>query len=268
MGKSIVSALCAVALVLFSGCKSKPPPVTTQIMLPTNVAGTYVPENEIESVRYGENVKAYTIGRYIDPNNTDTMYEKNIVYRVEESTTWNLAPNEPFSIPFRKHEENRQKLINAQRPLTAELEVEIGKQTDLRAKLVENNEAVKTQMSLMQQTAKNTEALIVTNTAIASKILEIENQVQPMRRMLDELRQARNIDAARLKRIEEIQDEHDKLLLAIERLKQGSVTQTPQTPVQTESVDGIPNSPTILPLAPPTGSPSSSLQTPGGFETR
>jgi hypothetical protein len=42
------------------------------------------------AVRYPEVVHAYHFGRYVDPNDDLIMHGQHIVYRVEESTRWNL----------------------------------------------------------------------------------------------------------------------------------------------------------------------------------
>jgi hypothetical protein len=47
----------------------------------------------MESVRYGENMKAYPIGRYIDPNDELVMHEAHTIYRVETTAKWNLHPD-------------------------------------------------------------------------------------------------------------------------------------------------------------------------------
>jgi hypothetical protein len=46
----------------------------------------------VEAVRYGEVVRAYHVGRYVDPNHSETMEEGHHVYRVEVSARWNLHP--------------------------------------------------------------------------------------------------------------------------------------------------------------------------------
>jgi len=46
----------------------------------------------VEAVRYGEVVRAYHVGRYVDPNHPETMQEADQVYRVEVSARWNLHP--------------------------------------------------------------------------------------------------------------------------------------------------------------------------------
>ena len=43
-------------------------------------------------MRYGEVVRAYHVGRFVDPNHPETMHEQHPVYRVEASARWNLHP--------------------------------------------------------------------------------------------------------------------------------------------------------------------------------
>ncbi|MFZ2658331.1 MAG: hypothetical protein WAX69_25585, partial [Victivallales bacterium] len=69
-------------------------------VMPARIAGMNIPEDDIGRVRYGEDVKSYTVGRYVDPADPGIMYEKNILYRIEESPRWNLRPNTEFSPPF------------------------------------------------------------------------------------------------------------------------------------------------------------------------
>lgn len=46
----------------------------------------------VEAVRYSEVVRAYYIGRFVDPNHPETMHEQHPVYRIETSARWNLHP--------------------------------------------------------------------------------------------------------------------------------------------------------------------------------
>ena len=59
--------------------------------MPPAVSGTTLATEDMESVRYGENLKAYSIGRYVDPNDGLVMHEAHTVYRVETTAKWNLA---------------------------------------------------------------------------------------------------------------------------------------------------------------------------------
>lgn len=76
--------LALLPLVLVASCASRP-----QVALrPTPPP----PVEPVETVRYGEVVRAYHLGRYVDPNHPETMHEQHPVYRIEVSARWNLHP--------------------------------------------------------------------------------------------------------------------------------------------------------------------------------
>jgi hypothetical protein len=77
-------------LILLSACASKKPVV---VQMPPAVSGTTLTTADTESVRYSENLKAYPIGRYIDPNDGLVMHEAHTIYRVETTAKWNLHPD-------------------------------------------------------------------------------------------------------------------------------------------------------------------------------
>jgi hypothetical protein len=51
-------------------------------------------------VRTAETVKAYPVGRYIDPEFPEVMHELHTLYREEQTAGWNLQSSEPYSIPL------------------------------------------------------------------------------------------------------------------------------------------------------------------------
>ena len=121
-------AVPSVALLsaLFAGCESTPPTPEPKPMIPAVIAGMNVPPDDMENVRYGEAVKQYRSGRYIDPNNTRVMYERNVVYKVEDDATWNLRPN--AALLQSKEPWNPDKLprtLDAQKVLYSEMETQI-----------------------------------------------------------------------------------------------------------------------------------------------
>ena len=87
-----------IPLVLLASCASHPRPRVVQT--PVSVPGNTLPSSAAESVRYSENVKAYPIGRYIDPNNDLVMHERHTIYRVETTAKWNLHPGGPPTVPL------------------------------------------------------------------------------------------------------------------------------------------------------------------------
>ncbi len=76
--------LALIPLVFVASCASRPQ-VVVRLLPPPAV-------DPVESVRYGEVVRAYHVGRYVDPNHPETMHEQHPVYRIEVSARWNLHP--------------------------------------------------------------------------------------------------------------------------------------------------------------------------------
>jgi len=93
--KSILLLSLAVTL---TACASRHEPVVQ--VTPATVPGTTLPSDDMESVRYAENIKAYPLGRYVDPNNSRIMHEAHEIYRIETTAKWNLHPNAPVSVPL------------------------------------------------------------------------------------------------------------------------------------------------------------------------
>jgi hypothetical protein len=85
-----------IPLLLLSACASNRTPRLLNMSRP--VPGTTLPSDDIESVRYSENIKAYNVGRYVDPNNALVMHERHVVYRVETTAKWNLHPDAPATV--------------------------------------------------------------------------------------------------------------------------------------------------------------------------
>lgn len=79
-----------IPLILLSACASKKPVV---VKMPPAVSGNTLTTADMESVRYGENMKAYPVGRYVDPNDGLVMHEAHTIYRVETTAKWNLHPD-------------------------------------------------------------------------------------------------------------------------------------------------------------------------------
>jgi hypothetical protein len=91
-----MKAIYLIPLLLLSACASNRRLTVLNMSRP--VPGTTLPGDDIESVRYSENIKAYNVGRYVDPNNTLVMHERHVLYRVETTAKWNLHPNAPATV--------------------------------------------------------------------------------------------------------------------------------------------------------------------------
>ena len=79
--------LALIPLVFVASCAA-PPQLAVRPAPPAAVAPA-------ESLRYDEVVRAYHVGRQVDPNHPGMMAEGHPVYRVEVSSRWNLHPGSP-----------------------------------------------------------------------------------------------------------------------------------------------------------------------------
>ena len=127
------------SILLLAGCSSVPETdPQAQVMTPVYVAGTDVAEMRMDDVRNSENVEVYTVGRYIDPNNSSIMYEKNELYRLSNSSSWNTRPNLPIKLSDGSTLINPQTANTANvKPLYAEMEKRI---LDYRNAVSKNNQ--------------------------------------------------------------------------------------------------------------------------------
>lgn len=82
--------LALLPLVLVASCASRPQ-LALRPAPPSSVATD-------KSVRYPEQVRAYQIGRLVDPTRPELMAEGHPVYRVEVSSRWNLHPSSPNAV--------------------------------------------------------------------------------------------------------------------------------------------------------------------------
>lgn len=73
-------------IVCLVGCSTPMPPAVGFRPMPQTAAG---PEPEI---RYPETLKAYHVGRYVEPHNELLLHEQHAVYRIEAMPAWNLHP--------------------------------------------------------------------------------------------------------------------------------------------------------------------------------
>lgn len=78
-----------------AGCANQKEPTPQPVAV---VPGTSVSGKRMASVRTPEIVKAYSAGRYTDPNYPDEMHERHTVYRREQSPDWNYLPDPPTEL--------------------------------------------------------------------------------------------------------------------------------------------------------------------------
>jgi hypothetical protein len=86
-----------ILLSLLAGCTIKK---ETRSARSVSVPGAAIGADDVRKVRTPEIVKAYPVGRYIDPNFPDQMHERHTVYRREHAAEWNYRPSKPYALPL------------------------------------------------------------------------------------------------------------------------------------------------------------------------
>lgn len=140
----------ALLLGLLSGCAT---PKTLKTENYPTVAGTSIPERNLERVRAPEVVKSYPTGRYTDPNFPDAMHERHTLYRKEQSANWNYRPGGPYAYPL---------VLSDPTPsyyVTTDGDQRNAQQKAYAAALEEQNVAMKKRIESLQQEAGKVPAL-------------------------------------------------------------------------------------------------------------
>ena len=107
MNMMMVIGTAAIAGML-CGCKTEelPEPPREYINVPIQYVAGAIPASSQEKVMSNPNLRAYAIGRYVDPG-LRVMHEQHSVYRVERMPAWNLIP-QPDADPVLRAQKMRQ----------------------------------------------------------------------------------------------------------------------------------------------------------------
>ena len=165
--------LIFIPLILLSACASKKPVV---VQMPRSVPGTILTTGDMESVRYGENLKAYSIGRYVDPNGGLVMHEAHTVYRVETTAKWNLHPNAPVTVPGGPvlgiidpaHKDS---------PLTPEVVAEVDRQKAATMALMVQGQRLNQALNQLSKTLSVTAQVSVENARLKNDVTTTEKRL-------------------------------------------------------------------------------------------
>ena len=168
--------LALIPLVFVASCASRP----QLVVRPVPPAAV----EPVEAVRYSEVVRAYYIGRFVDPNHPETMHEQHPVYRIETSARWNLHPgsahtanllNPPPDAAFAPPPANDAAVaeMNRQREATERVMSEA-------ARLSRSYEELQNIFSQMKNVARN-------NALLGARVANTEQRVADFGRELEKL---------------------------------------------------------------------------------
>jgi hypothetical protein len=171
--KRVFISISVIALI---GCSTKKPVV---VQMPHVVPGTAISAENLESIRYGENLKAYPIGRYVDPNNQLVMHESHTVYRVETTAKWNLHPNSPVSVPSGPVVQ----IIDPARkdsPVTPEIIAEINRQKDATKALITQGSRMNRELMQLSTNVSAARQVVVENAKLKQQLVSTVERLEAL----------------------------------------------------------------------------------------
>lgn len=172
-----------IPLILLPACASKKSIV---VQMPPAVTGTILTTDDMESVRYGENLKAYSVGRYVDPNDGLVMHEAHTIYRVETTAKWNLHPNAPANVPGgpvvgiidTAHKDS---------PVTPEVVAEVDRQKAATMALIMQGQRMNQALNQLSKTLSATAQVAAENVQLKNEVTDTEKRLDALE---DEFRKA------------------------------------------------------------------------------
>ncbi|HJO93348.1 MAG TPA: hypothetical protein QF753_08105 [Victivallales bacterium] len=183
---SVLSFTLAVA-----ACSSVPKvEPQTETMVPIYVAGRNIGGNQLPNIRNGENVEVYSVGRYVDPNNDNIMYEKNVLYRVKDNASWNTRPNPSIKLPGGTNvvvPEN----VNPSyvKPLYAELENRVMEMKDANTQYKRKYaETIQKGTKDINRAAEKMNMVIAQNQKLIANQQKLNKQIENMQKNYDSLK--------------------------------------------------------------------------------
>jgi hypothetical protein len=163
---------------------------TTEVpMRAVSVPGTELPLPEESSVRYGEVVKAYEVGPYVDPADPKVRHDAHTVARVEQDAAWDLHPNKDVKAQRGPATMAVDPAMQSN-PLTAEFEQELEKQKKYSATIISQNDAMSDRLEKLNREAEKYEKANEENAALKSALEENRKVLEQLRQEVTALAQA------------------------------------------------------------------------------
>lgn len=163
-------------VMLLASCASKPAqrivPVTPEM------SGRTLKRGETASVRHPEVIKAYPVGRYVEPRKRGVMHEAHTLYRVESSPKWNLTrPSGPHTIPA--------PATAASKPSGSGLTVELNRQRQATQAVIQGGQVVSEKLTEMTAALQQNRVLAEQNAAMRKELQATQQRLETLE---DEMR--------------------------------------------------------------------------------
>jgi len=165
-----------IPLVFVASCASRPQLAFRP--LPPPAVGP------VEAVRYGEVVRAYHVGRYVDPNHPETMQEEHQVYRVEATGRWNLHPGSSTAAPLLNPPPNA---AFAPPPTNDVVVAEINRQRETTALVMQQSVRLAQSYSELQEIIVEMKKVARDNAVLGARLANTEQRVTGFEKELGKL---------------------------------------------------------------------------------
>jgi len=141
--------------------------------------GRYLDRSEARGVRHPETIKAYSVGRFVDPNRRKVMHEAHMIYRVESTPAWNLAnPNGVPSLTTRQ--------TSASALSTNEMVVELNRQREATKAVTQSGKAVSSKLAELTTALQQNQALAEQNATIRKELQTTRERMETLERKVNE----------------------------------------------------------------------------------
>jgi hypothetical protein len=172
--------LALIPLMLAASCASRSIPQIVVRPLPPPAV------EPVEAVRYAEVVRAYHVGRYVDPNHPLAMHEQHPVYRVEASARWNLHPgplwpattnllNPPHDAAF------------SPPPVNDAVFAEIGRQREATDRVIHEARRLAQSHEVFQRVIQQMQTVVTNQVQLSSRLANTEQRVADFAKDLQRL---------------------------------------------------------------------------------
>jgi hypothetical protein len=182
-----ISVLSVGCILLLAGCANedkKPPQV---VAVRQGTGGTILPSYGLDSVRYGEALKAYPVGRYVDPNDPSVMHEGHILYRAERTAKWNLHPNLPVEVPLGPTV-TVNRAAKQSNLLSSELQAELANQRVRGVETAEQNQRLSGMIDNLQGMMRDTQKRLEQSDEVKGELQQMKREIADLRLETEEER--------------------------------------------------------------------------------
>lgn len=180
--------LIPLTVLLLAGCASKRAPSVA--VRPRAVSGTTLPSEGIESVRYAENIKAYPLARYVDPNNRRLMHEAHTIYRVVTTPRWNLHSNQLAAVQ-RGPATRTSNTVSETAPARDELIVELNRQKEATKAVIQGSQTVSQKLGQLGESVQQTKQVAAENVILRREVDATQQRLNALEGELRRQKQSR-----------------------------------------------------------------------------